>query len=55
LSIISGPLPGTLEYVETQTATTNAFGIVTLAIGTGTTTGNFYKYKLGEYFSFYTS
>lgn len=35
LSIISGVLPGNVEYVETHTATTNAFGVVTLAVGSG--------------------
>lgn len=35
ISIISGILPGTIEYVETHTESTNAFGIVTLAIGEG--------------------
>jgi len=36
LSIISGSPTGTVEYVETHSTTTNGFGIVTLAVGSGT-------------------
>src|SRR3989304_9544091 len=36
ISIISGSITGTVEYVETHNASTNAFGIVTLNIGNGT-------------------
>lgn len=48
IEIISGPLPGTVEYIETHTATTNDFGIVTLSIGNGTTTGNFGNINWGN-------
>ncbi len=41
ISIISGSISGTVEYIETQTASTNAFGVVTLSVGTGTTSENF--------------
>ncbi len=42
VSIISGSMTGTVEYVETHNSTTNAYGIVTLNIGSGTaTTGTF--------------
>jgi hypothetical protein len=36
ISLISGSSTGTVEYCETHAATTNAFGLVTLAIGEGT-------------------
>ena len=41
ISIISGSVSGTVEYVETHSANTNAVGVVNLAIGSGTTSGNF--------------
>lgn len=36
LSIISGSVSGTVEYVETHNTVTNQFGIVTLSVGLGT-------------------
>jgi len=36
LSVLSGSISGTIEYVETQTATTNDFGLFTVQIGDGT-------------------
>ncbi len=42
ISIISGSITGTVVYSETHTASTNAYGIVTLNIGGGTpVTGTF--------------
>ncbi len=42
ISIISGSVSGTVEYVETHSANTNSVGVVILAIGGGTVnTGNF--------------
>jgi len=41
ISILQGAATGTTIYVETQTPTTNANGLVTLEIGTGTTSGDF--------------
>ena len=38
ISIISGSVSGTIEYVETHAGSTNGFGIVTLQVGTGTAT-----------------
>ena len=35
ISILSGSVTGTPEYIETHAASTNAFGIVVLSIGTG--------------------
>ena len=43
LSIITGTLPGTVEYVETHSSTTNDFGIATLAIGSGTPVTNLFS------------
>lgn len=43
LSIIWGVLPGTVEYVETHSSTTNAFGIATLAVGNGTPVTNLFS------------
>lgn len=43
ISIISGILPGTIEYVETHTSITNAFGVVTLAVGNGTPVTNLFS------------
>jgi hypothetical protein len=37
MTIIQGPLPGTNVYQETHTVMTNAFGLVNLEIGGGTT------------------
>jgi hypothetical protein len=34
--IIQGTAPGTVVYTETHSVTTNGFGLVTLAVGTGT-------------------
>lgn len=42
LSIIAGALPGIIEYVETHSTTTNAFGVVTLAVGSGTPVTNLF-------------
>ncbi|MBI5541162.1 MAG: hypothetical protein HY951_13940 [Bacteroidia bacterium] len=36
ISILSGSITGTVEYIETHAASSNAFGIVNLNIGTGT-------------------
>ncbi len=36
LSVLAGSSTGTVSYEETQTATTNQFGLFTIAIGTGT-------------------
>jgi hypothetical protein len=41
ISILMGTADGTAVYVETQTPTTNANGLVSLEIGTGTTTDDF--------------
>jgi hypothetical protein len=41
ISILQGESTGTALYTETQTATTNLNGLVILAIGTGSTSGNF--------------
>lgn len=35
-SIITGSVSGTVQYAETQAATTNQFGLFTIAIGSGT-------------------
>lgn len=35
LSIILGPLPGTIVYQESHNVSSNNYGIVTLAVGTG--------------------
>ncbi len=43
LSIIEGVLPGTVVYVETHAATTNAFGIVTLSVGNGIPVTNLFS------------
>ena len=42
ISILQGSISGTIVYQETHTKTTNEFGLVTLAIGSGTLlSGNF--------------
>ena len=41
ISILQGSANGTALYVETQTPSTNANGLVTLEIGTGTTSDDF--------------
>lgn len=41
ISILQSSSNGTTVYVETQNATTNANGLVTIEIGTGTTNSNF--------------
>ncbi|OFX31040.1 MAG: hypothetical protein A2X08_18240 [Bacteroidetes bacterium GWA2_32_17] len=53
LSIISDSITGTVEYVETHATTTNAFGIVTLAVGSGNQiTGTFSGINWGIAFHF---
>ena len=41
ISILKGSESGTIAYSETQTPTTNANGLVTIEIGTGTTSDDF--------------
>jgi hypothetical protein len=53
ISILQGSATGTAVYVETQTATTNSNGLVSLEIGTGTAiTGTFatINWATGPYF-----
>jgi uncharacterized protein (TIGR02145 family) len=53
ISVLQGSESGTAVYVETQTATTNANGLVSIQIGTGTaTTGTFagINWSAGPYF-----
>lgn len=53
ISILQGSTTGTAVYVETQTATTNANGLVSLEIGAGTAvTGTFagIDWSVGPYF-----
>jgi uncharacterized protein (TIGR02145 family) len=53
ISVLQGGASGTAVYVETQTATTNANGLVSLQIGTGTaSTGSFatINWAAGPYF-----
>ena len=53
ISLLQGIASGTAVYVETQTATTNANGLVSIEIGTGTaTTGTFSEidWATGPYF-----
>ena len=52
LSVLAGSATGTVSYEETQTATTNQFGLFTIAIGTGTpVTGTFsaINWSTGQY------
>jgi hypothetical protein len=52
ISILQGSDNGTPVYVETQTPVTNNNGLVTLEIGTGTTSGDFsaIDWSTGSYF-----
>jgi hypothetical protein len=52
ISILQGSASGTAVYIETQTPTTNANGLVTLEIGAGTTTDDFttIDWSAGPYF-----
>jgi hypothetical protein len=52
ISILQGSAGGTAVYVETQNSTTNANGLVTLEIGTGTTNDDFsaIDWASGPYF-----
>lgn len=52
ISILQTTATGTAVYVETQTPTTNANGLVTLEIGTGTTSDDFaaMDWSVGTYF-----
>jgi len=52
LSILAGSSTGTVAYSETQSATTNQFGLFTISIGTGTpVTGTFsaINWSTGQY------
>ncbi len=51
-SILQGSASGTVVYSETFTAATNVNGLVSVAIGTGTSTGNFetINWAQGPYF-----
>jgi hypothetical protein len=52
ISILQGSISGPAVYTETQTPTTNVNGLVTLEIGTGTTTDDFsiIDWAAGPYF-----
>ena len=52
LTVQQGSIGGTAVYTETFTTTTNAFGLVNLDIGTGTTTDDFttIDWSAGSYF-----
>ena len=52
ISILQGTADGTAVYVETQTPNTNANGLVSIEIGTGTTTDDFsaINWANGPYF-----
>ena len=52
ISILQGSTDGTAVYVETQTSTTNANGLISIEIGTGTTTDDFsaIDWESGLYF-----
>jgi hypothetical protein len=41
ISILSGSSQGSSVYTETQSSSTNANGLVSLEIGTGSTTGDY--------------
>ena len=44
ISILQGSADGSTVYTETQTPTTNANGLVSIEIGTGTTSDRFFCY-----------
>ena len=48
VDILAGSVDGSLAYSESHTAMTNAFGLVTLEIGTGTTSDDFTAIEWGE-------
>jgi hypothetical protein len=52
ISILEGSVSGTAAYIETHDATTNSNGLVTVQIGTGTTTQDFSEidWAAGTYF-----
>ena len=52
ISILQGSATGTIEYLENHDATTNSNGLVTVQIGTGTTTDDFSSidWATGPYF-----
>jgi hypothetical protein len=52
ISILQTTITGTAVYIETQTATTNINGLVSLEIGTGSTSDNFANidWSVGPYF-----
>jgi hypothetical protein len=52
ISILQTTITGTAVYIETQTATTNINGLVSLEIGTGSTSDNFatIDWSAGPYF-----
>src|SRR6056297_1283453 len=52
ISILQGSANGSVVYIETQEPTTNANGLVSLEIGTGTTTDDFSSidWSNGPYF-----
>lgn len=48
VSILDGSSTGTVEYTETHQASTNAYGLFTLEIGTGTSSDNFSDITWGD-------
>lgn len=52
IAILQGSATGTAVYTETFSATTNAYGLINLPIGTGTTVDNFstIDWSVGPYF-----
>jgi hypothetical protein len=48
ISILQGSASGTAVYVETQEPTTNANGLVSIEIGTGTTSDDFSELSTGQ-------
>jgi hypothetical protein len=52
ISILQTTITGTAVYIETQTATTNINGLVSIAIGSGTSSNNFsaIDWSAGPYF-----